>query len=598
MKYLVIYRIREKNYKYDHFMKNGVYTDDDVEFMFVNDDDYRTKISMDKYDRFVYLDSTVYGPVYPKYVTDRKWVQYYERMRNDMRVNMLGSHPVNRNGGTWINYPFIMTKRGMELVNDTDDAAHRCVTLIQNRYDVGSMSGHLLSDIVKDLSQVNEYSVNPYEVLFTDTTVQDIVQKWDPISYVLTNRDLYRKGIRDTIADDHYKKIGRQERRLIYRDVGTRYMSVSFNCDKNNSLGKQLNCLVTAIILGHYTARNVVLDYMYTDYSDTTKLIPIESIIDIDGLNRRLQENGIRTRVISVTGDDLYSVKLKTNVTNSIVKNFFHTYTPDRYIEYMHELAHEDSEGVHLGTINTDSKWFSKHQVFSTLFSTIVNCIDVTSSVKKIVNGTIDGLELKDHITIQLRLEDDMLEDRCAVNDNDYAQTTVDKYTKLVNLLKNEKVFVMTHLYRKQYTYRYLLSDSPVLTSKDCRKYSTIEYAEGREMDALVDYMISKSSALFIGTNRSRLAEYIHSTPDLNALYLEDIDVHDNYMSCKSGDKLIVYNDTPALLNIDSLEQVEVKDNDTVLNGITSGTITKYKIGTGLHIISVSNEHYDYTVEV
>lgn len=599
MKYLVIYRVYDENYKYEHFMDHGVYSHDDVEFMFVRaeEDDYRSRINMDKYDRFVYLDSTVYGPVYPRYVTDKRWVQYYEQVRAAMKVQMLGSHPVNRQGGTFINYPFIMTKTAMNLVRDQDDAAYRCVSLIQNKYDVGSMSGHLLSSIVADLSQVDELKINPYEVLFTDNRVQDAVQKWDPISYVLSNRDLYRSGLRDSTADWHYKQIGRQQIRLIYRDTGTRYLTVSFNCTPN-SIGKQLNCLVTAIILGHYTARNVVLDYMYSQ-SDNSKIVAVQSILDIDKLNHRLYENGIRTKVISVADNSAYSNRLKA-VPDSTIKDFTHGYTPDRYIEYMYELYHEDSEGVYIGSPLTSDEWHSNHPKFSTTFSTVINAIDAVPAISKTVDKAVDELKLTDYISIQLRLEDDMLEYMSSINEHTYGQSVADKYSKLIRLLGDKRPYVATHLDRGQHTYSYLLSDSPVITSRNCRQYTDKSCPEGRVIDSLLDFTICRRAALFIGTKWSRFSNYLHNYPGLRAIYLENMDIQDHYFSSKqSARSILIYCTVPILLAIDCIDQYTLKDNGTVLEADgTTNTVSKYRLNAGLHTIDISADYYDYSISV
>lgn len=616
MKYLVIYRVYDKNEKYKYFVENGKYEHEDVEYLLTDNDDFMSEVDVQKYDRFVYLDSTVDGPFYPKYLKNGQWIHYYEEMRSAEKVQMLGSHPVNNNEGIYITYPHIMTREAVQLLDFKETAPFRCMRVIAAGWDIGSMIGVTLADIVRNKSQIYEENVNKYEVLFTSTVSRSVTDEWDYLSYILSNKDLYKRGIStEESALQHYTSTGWKEKRPIRRDIGTRYLTVCLSDigNKFHSLCDQLNCLVTAIIIGHYTRRAVVTDYLYTSHEARTT-VPLNAVIDIDKLNSDLNRLGISTRVIVAASDTVYNNRLKS-APDSILKNCNSMYNGTDYLKYLYELYYEDSEGINIGIPLTDLN--IDHAVYpklKSMFSSIIQILSPTLIMNDVVSEVKKNMGLSDdYVALHLRLEDEILEYQSNINNNNYGVQMLQLYDRLMGILQKsvskDRLFIATGLGKRSNSYNFLLDDYSALSTKEFRKKLSIPYAEGTDMDSLLDYLISKESSLFIGTDSSTFSKYIKYSDGTAAIYLHDLyfDKDDRYCILKYEnnskiervtDSNSIRADGPSVLIIAVAVPITVRvqsnDKSIVISGTTSNTKV---LNPGLHTITVTNTgKYEWSI--
>lgn len=606
MKYLVLYRVYDKNYKYEHFVKYGQYQHPDIDYIYV--DEGGCTVDIDKYDRFVWLDSTVYGPHYPKYLEGTaQWVQYYERMREQSAVQVLGSHPVNDNRGIYIAYPHIMTRDAMRVLDLKESVEYRCLRLLNSGIDIGSMLQHTLAEIVENNYQIYEDRVDRYEVLFADCTRTKSVEKWNSLQYIVSNSDLYRQGLKEDDSIVHFRLAGRKEKRRISSPINDRYLTVCLADIGNvhHGICRQFNALAAAIVQGYYSRRHVVTDNIYAD-TDGKIAVLLNGLFDIDHLNHSLREMGIDCRVIVAATNSQYDAKLRS-APDSTIKNCVTLYQTD-HTKYLHELYSDTREGVNVGVTVSDSPQFNA------IILEIIKQLRPTAALRQIVDTVKSNIGLApQYLALHVRLEDDILQKHYSMKNYDYERTMRSAVTRLSSLLSKavskSAFFVATGLGKGTDCYNFLLSGlRNVTTTVNYRSALTIPYAVGNNMDALVDYLICRDSSLFIGTEKSSFSKYASS----DAIYIEHVVYapDDKYCilkcSCEVADCASIHakGESILVLAVAALTTVTIESHKKVsitVQSLGSSTATDYaglcELSPGVHTLRVDSSDYTWKIQ-
>ena len=272
-------------------------------------------------------------------------------------------------------------------------------------------------------------------------------------------------------------------------------------------LFNQLWGLVNGIMIGHYTKRDIVVRGLYPQY-DKRDTISISKVIDLDRLNKSLVKLGIKTVV--------HNKKSLSNIDwkkSSLFNPGLRSIRYPMFIPIVNLLLLETHVYTDLGsTCFYPLGNYPDH--IQGMVRSIFRVLPFTDKIYSVVNECISILGLKTetgYSSVHLRMEDDMLKmfDEChKINPEEYTKKYMEKYWVFMEELfgKNDDIYLATHLCRSENKNNHLPSlikerypNVRFWEGKDTWRRHYPNFIQGREIDALIDYLMCTKSRKFVG---------------------------------------------------------------------------------------------------
>jgi hypothetical protein len=339
---------------------------------------------------------------------------------------------------------------------------------------------------------------------------------FDWIFYVTYHSDVYKANIRDYgKAKDHYDKIGRAEGRIINpRSLPpNRYYLMNLNTAKFCGLCNQLWTLVNGLMVGRYVGRNICTTGLFPERKDE-RTIPLSTIFDLHQFNNVLTRLG-------------FSIQLTDNINVPWKPSPTAPKDDGSLLQRLANYSKDTDEYLKCPFLFT-YPLLSYYPDDSTrdIIMSIFNELPFNSTVLSVINSITGSLGLTNYIAIHLRLEDDMINHiigsfykGCNKTFDECSKILIDRYFRAIQELcpPGSTIYVATYLSKSNNANNHVLNRLRQMYPKtnlcptDWRKQFP-SFPQGREIDAIVDYIISTRATKFIGMDISTFSESISYT--------------------------------------------------------------------------------------
>lgn len=254
-------------------------------------------------------------------------------------------------------------------------------------------------------------------------------------------------------------------------------------------LFNQIWGLCLGILAGHSSSKHIVVPYFYLQYN-LHDYVKISKIIDLKSLNKHLHNIGIKINIFSSHGHQIWKQ------THLLSDSY-------RYIDI----------GPTFRLPNDDER---------DLVYKILSGLEFKSEFTSIVNWCLHQLNLTNFIGIHLRLEDDMIIHLSSSSQTDIIATEyTNKYLKFIDdhVSLDQHIYLATHLGRSPNRCNHVLD-------LICKKYKNTKIGinwrshfpamySGREIDAIVDFLICRRSKIFLGYSCSTFSATLYQLSKL-----------------------------------------------------------------------------------
>lgn len=305
-----------------------------------------------------------------------------------------------------------------------------------------------------------------------------------------------------------------------------------------NGFVNQMIGILASIELGTIVKENIIIDGFMKQYNARNDIIPISNILNMKESNMKLKEKGfssiedietIENKSISIRHQIIIPRYYKTvdEAIRTYRKNYMNTtYT----IFHVGNFIVEDLRPIHaeiFKCLRFQNKFYNKVDEFLSDENKYNEKTDSTIDVNSnIISNNISSPKLSDCFnSIHLRIENDMLKhlDKVIFNGRrKYMEEIIEQYNIYFEMMKEEPIFVATGLHKdiKDKYNGYLNS---IRKTHDIR-LTPKKLFDGRELNAIVDFLICLKSTSFIGlkySTFSRLVDMILVTEGKKSILIE-----------------------------------------------------------------------------
>lgn len=330
----------------------------------------------------------------------------------------------------------------------------------------------------------------------------------------------------------HYIHIGRNDNLQYYSLCKKKYYLVDLNPLSTSGLFNQIISLINGILLAWCCNRDLYVTGFYQNYNQQRK-IPLKDVIDIQYLNNMLQIEGIN---VTVSEDYKNKSWVKSRLYNAAKVDFNH---PDynhlrgtldseplfqkKLILMLKYLYPEKEEYIDIG--DTFDYFLFRENIDETLkdiFRNLIVNIKYNHRLYEVRDHCINKMGLNGKFSaIHFRIEDDIIFHRPdkSVPESEYGEKIKENYMKYISkhFNKQDVIYLSTFLLKGPNKYNYL----PLVLKN---QYSNVRFwqkpkfywrndfkdlIEGREIDAIIDYLICLKADKFVGFNGSTFSEII-----------------------------------------------------------------------------------------
>lgn len=297
-------------------------------------------------------------------------------------------------------------------------------------------------------------------------------------------------------------------------------------------LCNQLLAISKGIIFGIICDRDIIFSGFQIDYRDENNLYDFNSIIDIDYLQKLINNQNINIQISSNLDINGTKINVDNEEKISNIKNFLKIL-----------LNKENEKYDFLDIENPISSTIPEE--YDKLFRYINNNIKFTEKYIQIAENIKNAFNLLPHyVCIHLRLEDDAIKFMTEQN-KELDIETINSICKTKYLDELEKIklydaniYICTSLeiednfnnnFYNELKEKYKIYDKNCfITKEDNKNY--------RELYGIIDYIIAKDSEYFIGSDWSSFSIYIYDSHLNNSKNAKLIDI---YNSIKIENKLL-----------------------------------------------------------
>lgn len=329
----------------------------------------------------------------------------------------------------------------------------------------------------------------------------------------------------------HYEIIGKYRNLEYYPVTQKKAFLIDLNPLSTSGLFNQIISLLNGILLAWCCNRDLYVSGFYPDYNQQKK-ISLKKVINITHLNNMLKMEGINV----VINEDYKDKSWKKSILYDPTKVDFND---PKYINFrgsadseplgekkliliMKHIFNEQEEFIDIGDV-FDYFIFRENidESLRLLFRSLVINIKYDKRLYDICDYCISKQGMTNFSSIHLRLEDDILFHRPdkSISEHLYGENIKDRYLKIISkkITKNETIYLSTFLLKSPNKYNYfpmiLRNSYPNLRYwKKPEFYWRNDFKdliEGREIDALIDYLLCLKSSKFIGFDGSTFSEMI-----------------------------------------------------------------------------------------
>lgn len=298
------------------------------------------------------------------------------------------------------------------------------------------------------------------------------------ISYLLRYSDLREAGLLNKkLALDHYKRFGREEGRstdlLPEKDGVVMFSLSSGGCGLMN----QLIALASGMYLAHLLGRDFYCEGFYPQYNDKSRILPLHEIVDVGASTATL-----RTRMVTSRPEMEQTINLGCLLGNR--KVFFSS---------LKTLYDRDWSVLHIGCpffYNLDEK--------DDLILDVLSLVSKLTFTKTFTDLALSYQPKQEYVAVHLRLEDDMLAFLKSLGMSPIQY--ISKFRKVLSSLPKEvPVFVASNLNKEKNACNFVLQE----LQKTHQVFTSQSLGQGREIDALVDYLICLGAVSFVGADQA-----------------------------------------------------------------------------------------------
>jgi len=339
---------------------------------------------------------------------------------------------------------------------------------------------------------------------------------FDPEGYLRRNPDL---GSMTTAADlwCHYIRHGYLEGRRYSENSrlpASGYYLVDLNPQLFCGLVNQLYGLFHAIVIGNLTRRHVVASGFYPNYNETGT-VSLGDILDLPTMNRTLQKLfGIQ--VYDIADPIFDDVNDRENgwtlaVVPGITLTSYVESMSAGYLEKMvADLSCDTATYCNLGfCFSTRAFRYAPSTNVRKMLANAAQCLAFHQDLHLKVKQWQEDLHLTDYVAVHFRLEDDMLNHLFKREDEreQYALQLLNVYKDLLEPHKDRQIFLATGLVKSPNSYNWvpdkLREEFPGIVLRDHDR------EDGREINAIVDFLLCLKATDFIGYSRSTFSELL-----------------------------------------------------------------------------------------
>jgi hypothetical protein len=281
-----------------------------------------------------------------------------------------------------------------------------------------------------------------------------------------------------------------------------KYIKIDFNTT-GWGLFNQLISFTNSIIIANQANRHIYDPRVLVNYN-SFESIPISSVIDIDGLNQVLKSLNIHTRIVNHN-------KI-INWTKSL--NYDGTTLISNHLPIIcNNISSQNTK--YLNTGNMFNLTLQKSEYISNIERQIFCSLPFTPRFYEILNYCKEHFLTDNYSVVHLRLEDDWI--NFSKHDKNFTQHSEDLFGRYLDKMNetfesDDKIYLATHLLKSSN-----VNNSMVDRIKDRYKNlvpmiswrDVFDMPVGREIDALVDYIICINANKFIGTVGSTFSAVI-----------------------------------------------------------------------------------------
>lgn len=364
----------------------------------------------------------------------------------------------------------------------------------------------------------------PHQKQFQKTVPTQDTLEFDWIFYVSSHSDLLQANINTyDMAIDHYTKYGYREGRLCSLPTSNlnKYYLVNLTIGACRGLCNQFWALLNALMIGRYTGRNIVVSGFYPDYRGPNS-VPLSKIININELNNTL--NSLKFNISVLDPVDYQWVQ---SPNKGILSRLLSQ--PNCLIRAISILRQESNPYIDIGNTFTASlKAIYSDKYSWNLLTSLLCQIKFVPEIYDVVNYCKKFLKIDSipYCAIHLRIENDMInhivndrpQNRGRITQQYYCNSIKARYLKSMekSFTRNNVIYLATYLLRSEninnsfvYDISRLYPNIKFWESKNYWRNQFPTLINGREIDAIIDYLLCVDSDLFIGYDGSTFSETI-----------------------------------------------------------------------------------------
>jgi hypothetical protein len=266
-------------------------------------------------------------------------------------------------------------------------------------------------------------------------------------------------------------------------------------------LFNQLISFINGLIIANQVNRHVYEPRFLVNY-DNLESIPISSIINIDQLNQILKLLNIDICVIK---DDKPWIKSKNHGSTTLISKSLAIVCEN--------IENQDSQYLDIG--NTFNLELDKGEYLSKIEKELFYNIPFTSIFYDILDFCKENYLTNNYSAVHLRLEDDWIDFTKNGKDfNIHSENLLSNYFKKMEDIfsSNDNIYLATHLLKLSHANNYMID---IIKLKYPNMVTNIPWRNnfnlhiGREIDALVDYIICINSEKFLATSGSTFSAIV-----------------------------------------------------------------------------------------
>ena len=292
------------------------------------------------------------------------------------------------------------------------------------------------------------------------------------------------------------------------------------NPQTHYGLNHELYCIVDALMIGHFTGRDIMTTGFYPDYNGPVT-IPLSDVLDLEETNRKLREMGILSKLHDFAPLETWT---DSQYINPVFRpEFLKLPGNRRFTEMISALLNEKAAKEPRVNLWTTFVWpfmtpFDYDPLLTKISVQIFCCLTLSEKMEQGVKTRLARTIGSDqsYYVCHLRLEDDWVNHLSTVLENPHRGNSFEDisrsiFQEIVTYIENEcqdkKIFIATGLGKSEQRNNFYLDklqemfpDRLFIDRKTYQNWGEIYPGVkfGRELEGLIDYTICQRAEKLI----------------------------------------------------------------------------------------------------